>query len=57
MLRTVADDTPSPAAVTSTDDATGSPEMTNCTYQRSQDASRAVVCFHVVSGWVRVRSN
>ena len=26
MLRTVADDTPSPAAVTSTDEATGSPD-------------------------------
>ena len=36
MLRTVADDTPSPAAVTSTDDATGSPEAM---YSRTSAAS------------------
>src|SRR5262245_60285079 len=29
MLRTVADDTPSPAAVTSTEEATGSPDVMN----------------------------
>ena len=36
MLRTVADDTPSPAAVTSSDEATGSPEAM---YSRTSAAS------------------
>ena len=36
MLRTVADDTPRPAAVTSRDDATGSPEAM---YSRTSAAS------------------
>ena len=36
MLRTVADDTPSPAAATSSDDATGSPDEM---YSRTSAAS------------------
>ena len=36
MLRTVADDTPSPAAVTSSDEATGSPDAM---YSRTSAAS------------------
>ena len=36
MLRTVADDTPRPAAVTSNDDATGSPDVM---YSRTSAAS------------------
>jgi hypothetical protein len=51
MLRTVADETPRPAAVTSRDDATGSPEAM---YSRTRAASTRFdlsVASGVIYGW------